>query len=557
MKNLFIDAGANWANTLRLAPDLFPGRGAWLTVAFEASPLIQPFVEEYVNFLNGNRSEAPTACLPRSGSTIHLRRYAPSLGCGRLSDATMRECVMSVLRQKLRALRPDPALNETALVDARLTQAVKIAGTSCLNHTTCPNRYVAVPAAAGIDDDWLTLWGSPEQLIRGGALPTSQASMTRAHRYTVRSVDVASWLARAAPRAEFVFLKMDIEGAEHALMRRMEALGVHRMVHALALECHDNAGSCAATMRRVRSWNVTIINEGRYGGMDAAAAAETSVPASCQMRNRQSPSRRVDRCKAAHLPKHAFSTCAVVGSAPSLAYLYQGDAIDAHGAVFRTNAHANVETVGKKTTYRIAANAFQLGRHRKNAEDVVQIVPPDRRSLAPGNLVQPDDEVLCVPNVTIDALYADVGVTFGQHSLSTGALAVGLAMRTCKSVTIYGFGGLQSFDHVIRDAHHNWPTELVWIRRILKAKRVVDGTDRGVHKRKCELVPILNSVVELLQRDAFPHMHKQLSMPIANILKEATGRANEGCAPRSRNGRTVNTSQVDSTLMELYAKGPG
>ena len=90
MKNLFIDAGANWANTLRLAPDLFPGRGAWLTVAFEASPLIQPFVEEYVNFLNGNRSEAPTACLPRSGSTIHLRRYAPSLGCGRLSDATMR-----------------------------------------------------------------------------------------------------------------------------------------------------------------------------------------------------------------------------------------------------------------------------------------------------------------------------------------------------------------------------------------------------------------------------------------------------------------------------------
>ena len=225
--------------------------------------------------------------------------------------------------------------------------------------------------------------------------------------------------------------------------------------------------------------------------------------------------------------------------------------------MFRTNAHANVETVGKKTTYRIAANAFQLGRHRKNAEDVVQIVPPDRRSLAPGNLVQPDDEVLCVPNVTIDALYADVGVTFGQHSLSTGALAVGLAMRTCKSVTIYGFGGLQSFDHVIRDAHHNWPTELVWIRRILKAKRVVDGTDRGVHKRKCELVPILNSVVELLQRDAFPHMHKQLSMPIANILKEATGRANEGCAPRSRNGRTVNTSQVDSTLMELYAKGPG
>jgi hypothetical protein len=554
MKNLYVDLGANWANTLRLAPDLFPSRGAWLTVAFEASPLIQPFVEQYVSFLNGNRSEPPTVCLPRSGSTIHLRRYAPSLGCGRLSDVTMRACVMAVLRQGLQALQPDPKLNETALVDARLNEATQIADAQCINSTMCQNQYVAVPAAAGIHNGWLSLWGSPEQLIRGGALPTAQAPMSRTHRYTVRSVDVASWLASTALKAEFVFLKMDIVGAEHALLRRMEALGVHRMVHALAIECH---GSCIATMRRVRSWNVTIINEERYGGVDSASAAETSVPPSCKMglRGRRLAVNRIDKCRAAHIPNHAFSTCAVVGSAPSLAYLYQGEEIDAHGAVFRTNAHANVATVGRKTTYRIAANAFQLGKHRKNAENVLQIVPPDRRSLAPGNLVQPDDEVLCVPNVTIDALYSDIGVTFGQHALSTGALAVGLAMRICQSVTIYGFGGLQSFDHVIRDAHHNWPTELLWIRKMLSSKRLVDGTDRGVHERKCELVPILNSVVDLLQHDAFPHMHKQLSMPISNIFNEATGRANEGCAPRS--GRTADTSQVDSTLMEVYAKGQG
>ena len=37
--NLYVDMGANWANTLRLGPELFPGRDAWLTVAFEASPL--------------------------------------------------------------------------------------------------------------------------------------------------------------------------------------------------------------------------------------------------------------------------------------------------------------------------------------------------------------------------------------------------------------------------------------------------------------------------------------------------------------------------------------
>ena len=125
MLSLYLDAGANWGNTLRLANDLFPKQN-WLTVAFEASPMIQPFVEDYVDFLNappGERPDAPTVCLPRSGSTPHLRRYAPSLGCKSKSDEAMRACVMAALAPRLAALKPDPSLNSSDVVDKRLAEA--------------------------------------------------------------------------------------------------------------------------------------------------------------------------------------------------------------------------------------------------------------------------------------------------------------------------------------------------------------------------------------------------------------------------------------------------
>ena len=64
----FIDLGANYANTLTLYEKLrSPLHPFWTTVAFEASPLVQPFLRDYCAFLNGERNEEPENCLPRSG----------------------------------------------------------------------------------------------------------------------------------------------------------------------------------------------------------------------------------------------------------------------------------------------------------------------------------------------------------------------------------------------------------------------------------------------------------------------------------------------------------
>ena len=265
--NFYIDAGASWANTLRLANDLFPKRN-WTTVAFEASPLIQPFVDEYAQFLNGERRDEPTVCLPRSGSTAHLRKYSNSLNCNSRSDRAMRACVAAALAPRLAALKPDPALNSSELVNNRTSEAAK--GT--------PGRFFAVPAAVGARDGWVTLWGSPMQLIRGGAMLSGRAARSSStHHYTTRQVDLASWIKKSVSVGDFLFLKLDVEGAEHAVLRRMEQLGVHRLVDALALECHDQRHECAATLRRVQSWNVTVIRESQYKGMDSATAGETAI----------------------------------------------------------------------------------------------------------------------------------------------------------------------------------------------------------------------------------------------------------------------------------------
>jgi len=316
-------------------------------------------------------------------------------------------------------------------------------------------------------------------------------------------------------------------------------------------------------MRRVRAWNVTLIDEAKYGGMDTATAGETRVPRSCGRRagkaaRQAAPVARIDRCSAAHLSAHAFATCAVVGSAPSLAFLYQGHEIDSHDAVFRTNDHAIVDTVGKKVTFRIAANAQQLGAHRRHAGSVVQLVPPDRQSLAPGNLVRHDDQVKCVPNGTLRAIYREIGVTFGRRALSTGALAVGIALRLCKSVTVYGFGALQSYDHLLRDDHHDWLAELRWLRFMLTSGRLVDGTDRGVHGRKCEGAALLHDALALLHRDAYTHMSRKTAMPIEHLATAALKRAQEGCAPRAGalrrwwSGAAADTKAVDDALLRVY-----
>lgn len=261
----FLDLGANWANTLTLyqsvrtpaknpakKPAKNPARPLWNVVAFEASPLIQPFLRDYCAFLNGERLDEPENCIPRSGSTQHLLKYASRYGCPTSPDLG-RQCMWKCLTPHLQALVADPMLNSSDYIKRALREA--------LLPPLSQDRFTIVPAAVSDTNEWATIYEHPNQLVRGGALSRNKAGMQPKR---VHAIDVAQWLLQL-PADAYVLLKMDIEGAEHKLVRRMELLGSHRRISRVSIECH---GNCGKTMQRILSWNVTVVTEATHNGMD-------------------------------------------------------------------------------------------------------------------------------------------------------------------------------------------------------------------------------------------------------------------------------------------------
>ena len=129
-RRVYVDLGVNWCNTLRLHEDVVPILNAkvlpsnehWYVFGFEASPLIAPFADQFVAWLNGERDERPESCLPSSGSKLHLKEYAKGYGCDpERNDWLM--CVFKLLDKPLMALAPDPKLNMSALLKDRLASA--------------------------------------------------------------------------------------------------------------------------------------------------------------------------------------------------------------------------------------------------------------------------------------------------------------------------------------------------------------------------------------------------------------------------------------------------
>ena len=166
-RRVYIDAGANWANTLRLYRDIEPtaSTAPWEVYAFEASPLITPFLERYCTWLDGGGiGVAPSSCLPQSGSTAHLLRYTSAVGC-----PASRECMWSFFAKPLAALAPDPRLNSTKLIQKRLAKAQRASSRT---------RYTLIPAGVAAENTHITIDSNPQQLIRGGAL-TVDANQSR------------------------------------------------------------------------------------------------------------------------------------------------------------------------------------------------------------------------------------------------------------------------------------------------------------------------------------------------------------------------------------------
>mmetsp|Transcript_25766 Transcript_25766/g.60183 ORF Transcript_25766/g.60183 Transcript_25766/m.60183 type:complete len:350 (-) Transcript_25766:36-1085(-) len=282
-RHVYIDMGANWANTLRLYRDIAQdGQSAagWEVYAFEADPIIQPYLDKFVTYLNGG-GEKPALTIPPSGSTAHLKQYGPMYGCNdNNNDEKMRNCMLSTFMVPLMALRPDPSLNSTELVKQRMAEA----GTPLPMYAQQP-RFTFIPAAVGSEDDWLHLGSvDPAQAIRGGAI----ADRDHGTQADVIAVDTVSWLIENFSEDDYIVLKMDVEGAEFEILSGLYRRNKLHLIDLLAYECHNWARSmphipefanCHTIADTLQSSHIQTLMEGAgYQGWDSFSTPDKYKP---------------------------------------------------------------------------------------------------------------------------------------------------------------------------------------------------------------------------------------------------------------------------------------
>ena len=284
-RRIYIDLGLNWCNTARLFETIGGGvdqHGSRINLdeyevyGLEASPLIWPFAERYFRFLNGERQE-PELCLPKvtgmgdpkygMGGGGLAAWYGPYGCCGRRRDCGSRSinsltrCLMRELNPFITAtLQPDPRLNDTALVKARLANAKCRARAG--GQASRPPRFTFVPAAAGTSSDgerwldfyqvqppafsrlltpshlkrWIDFYQDVVNLLTGGGM--IEEFRTSQVKFRVPKVDVPGWIASSFSERDHIVLKVDIEGAEHHVLPEMIRRGLMPLIDVLSYECH-------------------------------------------------------------------------------------------------------------------------------------------------------------------------------------------------------------------------------------------------------------------------------------------------------------------------------
>ena len=224
-RRVYMDLGANWANTLRLhyqlqkhirKTTLNPADSMafnncsyeWEVYAFEASPVMHPLLEAFVKHLNGN-GPRPVLTVPPVGGSIQMLSYAKTFGCPSRHNHSeyekMYECMYRIFRRPYSELAVDPTLNETGLVQRRLDEALHPNLLSSM-------RYTFVPAAVGASPGVLDMQWPAGVLIQQVVniplpRPTGVPEVMR-----VPVVDWVSWLKQNFRPEDLVIVKMDIEG---------------------------------------------------------------------------------------------------------------------------------------------------------------------------------------------------------------------------------------------------------------------------------------------------------------------------------------------------------
>ena len=246
-RNIYIDAGVNWCNTLTLYQSVPEAQNRlsqpWTVFGFEASRSLATFAERCCNALTAGLP-LPEPPLPPAGSSRDLARFAPAYNCS-MAHLGLRErsehdrklykrtklvpCMLHALRANLTtALRSDPRLTEAGLLDQRLALA-----RSC-SPAHPRSNFVLLPAAVGKLNGSLKLSDSPVSLLTGGGKGPATQRVT----YRTPMVGLSEWMASSFTEADFVVLKMDVEGGEHSIVPQMARDGTLRLVDVFLWECH-------------------------------------------------------------------------------------------------------------------------------------------------------------------------------------------------------------------------------------------------------------------------------------------------------------------------------
>ena len=279
-RNVFIDAGTSWCNTLMLFRHIpgAPQADAWNVWGFEVAPLIMPFVERCAAALS--RGEAlPSQPVPPSGSSSQLLKYAGKVGCHHGSRGGQFVCIEKALNTTLQALRPDlTLLGNHALVRSRLHAArtVGLAGRcksvpARTQPSTGPGKahFTLVPAAFGVRDGSLEVSSSARglmQLLRGGvSVGEHEAAAVESQPQAsavVPVIDAIHWLRRSFAIDDFVVLKLDIEGAENDVVPALLATNTSKLIDVFLWECHLAVKGGSAGKCRCDTWERALLASG-------------------------------------------------------------------------------------------------------------------------------------------------------------------------------------------------------------------------------------------------------------------------------------------------------
>ena len=312
----YFDLGANWANTLRLFQDISgcdPTDGRWEIYAWEAHPLITPYVDRFVDWLNGVGIRPRMDIIP-SGSTPDMINFAERHGCAPTLTAGLTgpemhlimkrvaECLSASKRIKsaLRKLKVDRALASKDLVSNRLAMAAKPHRNDAGPYTVRRQRFTLIPAAAGTKNGTLEFAFTRFGLLKGVGAPNestgrSNLKSSKDQRQSISQTESAralvfdfpEWFAAWFEAHDYIVVKMDIEGFEFAVIQKMIDLGVICHIDVLAWQCHGHSApagvSCGTLYRRIKDMcpHILVLSENsrkegdsKYDGFDRASKTE-------------------------------------------------------------------------------------------------------------------------------------------------------------------------------------------------------------------------------------------------------------------------------------------